>query len=314
VNTPTPDLQPAEHRTTVAHGLWTAADILCAEFPEPCWVVPGIIPTGFTLLAGRSKLGKSWLDLQVALATATGGSTLGTGVPQGKVLVLALEDTLRRLQSRMNAQGWPQTSEAVFRNACTPAELPGLIDHTGATLVVIDTLAVLFRGYVTDWSDNAQVTNHVKPLQQLAGDQDIGIIGVFHHSKAADGDVVTDVLGATALPGVADTILGLYRQRGERDARLKVTGRDVEEHELALRWNAFDACWSVVGEAESGMHRKHAPEIVAFLIANPRKTLSQVAKGLGLSKASVSRVLGDLANNGRVVLADDGTYTTVPDR
>jgi replicative DNA helicase len=74
------------------------------------YVVPGYIAEGLTVLAGRPKLGKSWLALDLAIAVATGGSALGSSrIEQGDVLYLALEDNERRLQKRL-LQLLPPTS------------------------------------------------------------------------------------------------------------------------------------------------------------------------------------------------------------
>ena len=50
--------------------LLTADEILTAAWPEPVWAIPGLLPVGLTILAGRPKVGKSWLALQIALAVA----------------------------------------------------------------------------------------------------------------------------------------------------------------------------------------------------------------------------------------------------
>ncbi len=59
---------------------WTVAELLAAKFPEPKWAVPHIIPQGVTNCAGRPKIGKSWMGLQIAHAVGTGGQTLGQKV------------------------------------------------------------------------------------------------------------------------------------------------------------------------------------------------------------------------------------------
>src|SRR3990172_4718263 len=71
---------------------WTVGELLAADFPEPDWIVPGMIPIGLTYLAGRPKIGKSWLALQLAHSKATGGIFLQERVSQGNVLFIALED------------------------------------------------------------------------------------------------------------------------------------------------------------------------------------------------------------------------------
>src|SRR6185437_183029 len=88
---------PARLRTS-----WTADELMAAEFPPVRWAVPGLIAEGVNLLAGPPKVGKSWLSLGLALSVAAGTPALGSvEVEAGPVLYLALEDTPRRLQSRM---------------------------------------------------------------------------------------------------------------------------------------------------------------------------------------------------------------------
>ena len=54
-----------------------------------------------TILAGRPKLGKSWLALDIGIAVAMGGYALNIKAGQGDVLYLALEDNKRRMQKRL---------------------------------------------------------------------------------------------------------------------------------------------------------------------------------------------------------------------
>ena len=82
---------------------FTAAALMALELPPVRWAVPGVVPEGVTLLAGKPKLGKSWFTLGLGVATSTGGVALGTKrVEQGECLYLALEDNRRRLQKRLD--------------------------------------------------------------------------------------------------------------------------------------------------------------------------------------------------------------------
>src|SRR5262249_47545681 len=86
---------------------YTAAELSAMDLPDAKCVVHGLIPDGLTVLAGKPKLGKSWLALLLALAVAMGRRALaisigdgpteqiGLDVEQGHVLYLALEDTKR---------------------------------------------------------------------------------------------------------------------------------------------------------------------------------------------------------------------------
>jgi AAA domain len=79
------------------------ADVLCATvFEPPNYAVPGYIVEGLTLLAGKPKIGKSWMMLHVGIAVACGSFTLeDIHCVKGDVLYAALEDNKRRLQRRL---------------------------------------------------------------------------------------------------------------------------------------------------------------------------------------------------------------------
>src|SRR5690606_31579445 len=55
-------------------------------FPPVDYVIPQYITEGLTILAGRPKLGKSWLALGMCIAVATGGNVLGEDCEQGDAL------------------------------------------------------------------------------------------------------------------------------------------------------------------------------------------------------------------------------------
>jgi AAA domain len=77
--------------------------------------VPTLFPEGVTILAGRPKVGKSWMALDIGLGLAGGYYILGTiKLEPADVLYAALEDNPRRLRSRIDrilagsGQLWPE--------------------------------------------------------------------------------------------------------------------------------------------------------------------------------------------------------------
>jgi hypothetical protein len=87
-------------RTPVRRGK-KLADLMARVFPIPRAIVEKIILEGAMLLAGKPKLGKSRLMLDIAIAVACGGKALGhLPVDPGPVLYISLEDPERRLQAR----------------------------------------------------------------------------------------------------------------------------------------------------------------------------------------------------------------------
>ena len=80
-------------------------DLLADTIPPPRPIVEGLLHEGMLLFGGKSKRGKSWLMLDLALAVATGNPVwrhFHTGEPQ-PVLYLALEDGRGRIQRRLRA-------------------------------------------------------------------------------------------------------------------------------------------------------------------------------------------------------------------
>ncbi len=77
--------------------------IMATEFAPIKWVVQDFLPEGLSVLAGRQKLGKTWLALDWAIAVACGGMAMGSvECEQGDVLYIDLENGHRRIQGRIN--------------------------------------------------------------------------------------------------------------------------------------------------------------------------------------------------------------------
>jgi hypothetical protein len=95
---PEASTEPPEFRRTNTN------DLMAATFQPLKAIVPGYVYGGFVVLAGRQKLGKTWLAIDWAVAIATGGVALGSidCVP-GDVLYIDLENGPRRIQARIRA-------------------------------------------------------------------------------------------------------------------------------------------------------------------------------------------------------------------
>jgi hypothetical protein len=97
------DDTPAGNRTQDLDTI-SASRLAAMELPPVKYIVDGFIAEGLTVLAGRPKVGKSWMALGLAIAVASPfGYAFGSiPVEQGDVLYLALEDNKRRLKRRLN--------------------------------------------------------------------------------------------------------------------------------------------------------------------------------------------------------------------
>jgi hypothetical protein len=192
---PTARRAPARLRTS-----YTAADLMTMEFPEPRWAVPGIISEGVNLLAGPPKVGKSWLSLGLGLSVALGSKAMdAVPVEGGPVLHLALEDTPRRLQSRIGKvlAGRPAPAGLTLATACPPIPQGGdeaigawLDANRDARMVIIDVFAKM-RGMsspgMSAYDADYQAVGRVK---RIADNYGVAIV-LVHHVRKAGSDANT---------------------------------------------------------------------------------------------------------------------------
>ena len=293
---------------------WTADELLTTDFPEPKWAIPGIIPEGLTFLAGKSKVGKSWLALQIAQAVATGGRVLDQKVSRGRVFYLALEDNAPRIKGRLRKQHAPPGMDITFETewerslvAGGLADLQAEITKGGYRLVILDTFSRA-AGNV-DQMDVAEMTTVLAGLQRTSQIYGLAIVMIDHHRKSQGfvSDPVDDVLGSRAKSAVADCLLGLYRDKGKHEAILSMTGRDIEERELALEWSGLTCCWHLLGEAGAVRRDTVKGEIMGavreLLSMGEVASTGAIADHLGRNKGNVSRCLADLLKEGHVIKA-----------
>jgi hypothetical protein len=288
----------------------TAADLMASELPPVRWGVRGVLPEGVTLLAGKPKLGKSWLALGLCVAVAAGGVALGTRqVEQGDVLYLALEDNRRRLQKRLGkmlrgpapagleiATAWPKLDEGGVE-----ALRAWLAEHPEARLVAVDTLAKIrprTRGQNVYQEDYAAL----EELLPLAAEHEVAIVVVHRTRKMAAADPLDEISGSTGLTGGVDGVLVLKRDRGKADAVLHVDGRDIEEPaEYALKWDAETAGWTIVGDAEEYRMSEERKEILGVLVeAGEFLGPGEVADVLGKPRNTIKQRLWHMAQDRQV--------------
>lgn len=290
---------------------YSAADLLAAEFPDPVWLVPGLVPVGMVVLAGRPKLGKSWLALQLAGAVASAGKFLNTDAPRRSVLYVALEDSPRRIKDRLALQRTNGDAAIDFEfdfpllsDERALLTLERLRAERGYQLVIIDTMARAL-GKV-DQNDQAAVGLIVGQLQRWAIEHDLCLLFVDHHKKpnATVNDLVSDVLGATSKTAVADCVMGLYRQRGQRDATLKITGRDLADRELSVAFDGGIGSWTLRGDADQVVNGEKMQQLIDALMTLGEATHRELYEVTGQDKSNSFTRIQELVARGIVERTD----------
>ncbi len=298
---------------------WTAAELMATDFPPPRWAVPGLICEGVTLLTGPPKVGKSWLSLGLAVAIAAGSEAMGkVRVQQGPVLYLALEDTARRLKSRLGKVlgDNPPPKGLTLMTECAPfpagaAEIGLWLDeHPDARLVIIDVLAKV-RGATPPGADPYQADYAtIGRFKSLADRYGIAIVLVHHVRKMASDDFLAEVSGTFGLAGAADATLSLKRGRGQADGILHVTGRDIDETEYAAAFDPEHGTWNLLdGPADTHNLGDLRHRITAHLETHPGHGPKQIAEAIDPNQYDNIRThLGRMLEDGQVVSPTRGRY------
>jgi hypothetical protein len=297
----------------------SAKELNTMKFEPIKYVVPGIIVEGLTLLAAKPKMGKSWMMLHAAVAVARGGFTLGDiHCVEGDVFYLALEDNLRRLQSRMTKllgtqQEWPERLH--FR-----CEMPRLSEGgldvikdwiraaNQPRLVIVDTLAMVRAPKKRDESNYEADYNAVKELRTLANELGIAIVLVHHLRKQEADDAFDTVSGTLGLTGAPDTILVLKRD-GTGSIVLHGRGRDLIEIEKAMTFNPDSCTWTIAGELGDVRASNQRKAIIATMreIELPASP-ADIAAGANMKTPNVKKLLAKMTDDGTVKKCGYGKY------
>lgn len=239
----------------------SAADLQQKNIPPIRWIVQDLVAAGLTILASPPKFGKSWMAMCLCLSVAMGGSFLGYQCHKTGCLYMALEDGERRLKGRMQKILYPMQAPPGFDfTTMAPTLGNGLIDaleehikqHPNTGLIIIDTLQKIrdVGGgkdiYGKDYSD-------VSILKRFADTHNIAMLIIHHLRKAGDdSDPFARISGTNGISGAADTMMVLAKEkRGDDTAALSITGRDVEQTDLVLRFNKTSCLWENLGDADA---------------------------------------------------------------
>jgi hypothetical protein len=248
--------------------------IAMKEYPPIDWTVEELLPIGFAIFSGGSKMGKTWLCLQLASAVSLGLSFLGNPAhrcKKGEVLLLALQISDRVLHARMEIAGILADNRSLVLHEFPRGELAleavrrwkELHPHT--RLVIIDMLEQV-RDRDPDHENSYSVNvQEISRWAQLAEELQITILGTTHDRKMASSDFVTDVMGSVGAVGSAATIWSLKRSRGKADATLHASGWEICDAEFPLVFEASTAWHLLDGTAKERTQSREREEILDVL-------------------------------------------------
>lgn len=152
---------------------------------HPKMLIDGVLSDGLAILAGDSKIGKSWMVLWLCLQISRGEAVWGLPTRKTDVVYLALEDREWRVQQRMQelTDSPPENLRFGFSCGQLGAELEGQIEETlrefpSTGLIFIDTLQMVrdnasakVNAYAQDYKDLSGLTpavelSYLQPSEQ----------------------------------------------------------------------------------------------------------------------------------------------------
>lgn len=314
----TPEWQPVEEPpqpTENSLSVISAVELQQKEIPPARFVVVDFLPQGLSLLASPPKYGKSWFVLDLCLSVAAGTPFLGRDTVKSGCLYLALEDSQRRLQDRMNKVLDGKTAPQGFYFATSALDIgEGLLEqleshmtvHPDTGLIVIDTLQKV-RGAANS-KENAYSADYreVGALKAFADKHGVCLLLVHHLRKMADdSDPFNRISGTNGIMGAADSVFVLSRKkRSDTQTTLSITGRDIESLEIVLEFDKGNYHWQVLGSVEQMEEQQARTEYESSYIPG---TIRELVEQNGGRWTGTMQDLMDVAKRYHGVLLADNT-------
>lgn len=249
-------------KRTLCFKVESARNIQQTEEPRKKYLIDGTITPGLNLLAGPRKIGKSWFALDMALCIAGKENFLGRETEHGKVLYFALEDTRSRIKDRIDTQldddDAPDNLLVSYSTGYVGNEfykdLDTFLDENSDTkLVIVDVMQKVRTSKSTGQTEYAHDYKDVGELKKVADKHGISVLVVTHTRKTVDTkNRLNNISGGVGVTGASDNILMIMNDNHSEDDQLKeselfITGRDVPDTELILRFNSDNCRWKSIG-------------------------------------------------------------------
>ena len=175
-------------------------DSVWKHMPElsPC-LIDGVLRQGHKMLiAGPSKAGKSFLQIEMCIAIAEGRFWLGWGCTKGRVMYVNLEldraSCLHRFQDVYDALGWePRNLRNIdiwnLRGKSVPMDklAPKLIRRAAKKEYIAIVIDPIYKVITGDENSADQMANFCNQFDKVCTELGCAVIYCHHHSKGAQG-------------------------------------------------------------------------------------------------------------------------------
>lgn len=265
-------------------------DLMMDTILPPRPIIEDLLYEGMLLFGGKSKRGKSWLMLDLAISVATGTPVWGYFVvpePQ-PVLYISLEDGRGRIKQRVDeirpgvkAQGYLQFlySFPVLDQGGLE-KLRGYMENGRYRLIIIDVLAKI-EPAAKGGSEKTylEIYDMFAPLQDLRRDNPLCVAMITHLRKAEAEDIFDTLHGSVGYQGVQDALWAMERPPRNDVAVLHTRPNDGKEQVLHVAFR--NGRCEFLGHDEEVTHSQECQDILDLIEEHDKSlSISQVNRFL----------------------------------
>ena len=298
-----------------------AVDLRMDTIPPARPVVKDLLYEGMLLFGGKSKRGKSWLMLDLAVSVATGNPVWGHfAVPEPQpVLYVSLEDGRRRIKGRLEnippdvtARGYLQfLYNFPMLDQGGMEKLQGYVESGRYRLIIIDVLARIEpqskRGSEKTY---LEIYDMFAPLQDLHREHPTCLAMVTHLRKADAEDIFDTLHGSVGYQGIQDALWVMDRPPQNKVAVVHTRPNEGEEQVLHVAF--VDGHWEFQGHDDE-VQSERLSEDIRELYEETSKPLSIAAMDKALSGPrnryhSIKKTVYRMMEKGQMVRVGRGQY------
>ena len=293
--------------------------IMEKEMPPMKWIVNGFLAEGLTVMAGRAKVGKSFLCLDLVGSVAQGSQMFGTFHCEKRAAVyVSLEDGVRRLKGRMVDMDFPMGIENAFVYTEMPKIGEGGITflrslkekHSDLGLIVIDIMERILPAAKGASRKYEEIYPHLTRLQKLAMELGIAIVLTHHTKKGIEENINDEILGSTGIQGAADELIIVKRKQNETKGVFSLTSRDFGDKLYEVEWDEEKRRWVYLGkgwvESENENDKAICKAIAESLDAQLLPT--DIKKITGINTNTVRSRLKIMLDKKKIIKNEEGYY------
>lgn len=278
----------------------SAVELASLNIPPMEFLVKNLIPAvGLTMLGAPAKSYKSYWCIDMSLCIAEGCKFLGFDTKKSEVLYLDLESTRRRPKDRIRQIAGDSIPSGFYLITGEERVLNigeglsqqlewQLEEHPNIGIIIIDVLKKIRSSSGRGKNDYDRDYDDLGALKGFADAHNICILVVHHTRKMKDlADPFNELTGSSGVMGTLDCALVICKdKREDKEARLYITGRDLEEQCLKIAFDKKTYKWKNLGNAEDVEHDRMIEEYRNSRVVKTIKKLMEQHDGYYTGSAS----------------------------